>query len=250
MLHLAAFYESEDKGGALTAIAAVQDPTIFTSGDDLRVPEDLTNIVGEAALTGATTITRAQIESPSLRTTNNLDIEPVVDGIVFGNEPEIILHPQNPIPVSASEDINFLFNTDHASAIGHYGLVWFADGALQPVNGEIYSIRATAAAGLSAGEWVNSNLTFAQNLPIGRYAIVGMRARGTNLVASRLVFVGGIHRPGVPAVNAISDRDDQRFRHGKMGLFGEFHTNTPPTVDCLGVTDSTQDFIFDIIRLG
>lgn len=250
MHHLAAWYENIDPAGVLAPITAVQDETVFTSGDDIRVPAGLPFIIGEAALGNDSSLAQAQIQSPSLRTMTNIDVEPAVAAAVFGNPQESIMHPLNPIPVREHEAVNFTVNSDPVSAVAHYGLVWFGDGPQQPVNGEIYTVRATGAAALSAGVWVNSNLTFGQTLPFGDYQIVGMRARGTNLVAARLSFVGGQYRPGVPAVNAIGDRDLTLFRYGRMGVYGQFNSNTPPTVDCLGITDTSQVFAFDLVKVG
>lgn len=250
MQHLSAWYESIDPANALVPIAAVPDQSVFTSGDDIRVPNDLPFIIGQTVLGNDASLVRGQLQSPSLRSFANVDIEPVVAAAVFGNPPEALYHPFSPIPVSGDESINVYVQSDPAAAAAHYGLVWFGDGAQQAVPGEIFTVRATAAAALAAGTWVNSGLTFSQSLPVGNYQIVGMRARGTNLVAARLVFVGGAWRPGVPAVNAIGDRDIQLFRYGRSGVFGEFNTNTPPTVDCLGITDTSQILLLDLVRTG
>lgn len=250
MFHLAAWYESLDPAGVLTPIDAVVDQSVFTSGNDIRVPTQMPNIVGQAALADDASAAAAQIQSPSLRAMVNLDIEPVVGAAVFGSPPEVLFHPLAPISVVADEPVNFALNSDPAAAEDHYGLVWFGDGPQQPVPGNIFSVRATSAVTLSAGVWVNGTLTFSQTLPLGRYTIVGMRCRGTNLVAARLVFVGGAFRPGTPAVNALADLDPPVFRYGRHGTFGVFHSNTPPTVDCLGVTDSAQSFVFDLLQVA
>jgi len=156
----------------------------------------------------------------------------------------------SPVPLDPFESLELQCNTDNAGAAQHWGFALLSDGSQSPVNGRIYTVRATAAVALTVNTWQNGALTFDQTLPVGRYQVVGMRARGTNLVAARLVFVGGINRPGVFAVNAIGDHDPIKFRHGGFGVFGEFHTNTPPTVDCAGVTDTAQQFLFDLIRVG
>ena len=251
MFRLVGFYESQDGGGAIHNVAAIQDPSINTQGDDVRVPRDTPNIIGKACLSAATgALTSANLDSPSLRRVVSPDIEPLVNALVFGSPPESIMHPMNPTPVMGDESLNFQINSDHASAIGEYGLVWFSDGPQQPVSGQIYTVRATTAITLSAGTWVNGSLTFTQTLPVSEYEIVGMRARGTNLVAARLVFTDQSHRPGVPAVNAIGDRDLSVFRYGRLGSFGRFHSTTPPTVDALGVTDSAQTLLLDLVKLN
>ena len=248
MLQLSCYFESVDQGGAAADIAAVPDEALFTSGDIIRVPAEVANICGAVALSAASTVTSAQVQTPSLRTKANLDIEPFVNAVTFGSPPEITYFPNNPQPLMANESMTFNTNTDHGSATAIYGLVWLCDGSLSPVNGDIFSVRATGSASLSAGAWVNTNLTFAQDLPSGTYDVVGMRARGANLVAARMVFVGGRWRPGVPAVNAIGDESFHAIRGGRSGILGSFDSNQPPTMDCLGVTDSSQTFILDLIK--
>lgn len=248
--HLIAFEESIDPAGALANIAGVPDVTVSVSGDDIDVPRELPNIVGQAALTAAANLLSAQIQSPSLRSVVNIDVEPIVNAVVFGDPPATLYHPLSPIPLVGLESLNFLINSDPAVPEAHYGLVWLSDGPQQPVAGNIFTVRATGAAALSIGLFVNTALTFTQTLPVGVYQIVGFRARGTNLVAARLVFIGGIWRPGVPAVNAIGDRDLMIFRYGRGGVLGQFDQQTPPTVDCLGITDTAQTFLLDLIKVG
>ena len=250
MFHLAAWYENIDPGGVLTPIAAIVDQSVFTSDDVIRVPVQMPNIVGQAGLGADASMVAAQVQSPSLRAMVNLDIEPVVAAAVFGSPPEVLFHPLSPVSVVPDEPVTFAVESDPASSVVHYGMVWFGDGPQQPVPGNIFSVRATSAVTLAAGVWVNGVLAFTQTLPLGRYTIVGMRARGTNLVAARLVFVGGAFRPGVAAVNAVGDLDPMAFRYGRHGAFGVFHSNTPPTVDCLGVTDSPQKYIFDLLQVA
>lgn len=249
MFHTCAYYESIDPGGALVPITAVPDDTVSVTGDDIDVPEGMGNLIMQAALINDASAAQAQVQSPSLRAVANVDCEPVVAALVFGSPPEGIFHPRSPVQLTPTEAVNFYVNSNPAAAAVHYGLITFSDGAVQPVEGAIHTVRATAAATLAAGTWVNSALTFGQTLPVGNYRVVGFRARGTNLVAARLNFIGKFHRPGVPALNAIGDTDPWWTRYGRMGVFGEFHTNTPPSVDCLGVTDSAQVILLDLIRM-
>jgi hypothetical protein len=250
MMHLIAWYESIDPAGALSPIAAVNDIVCFTSGDDIRVPEKLTNIIAQACLMNDASLVMGEIQSPSLRAFANLDVEPCIQALVFGSPTEVLFHPDIPIPVAPAESLQFLVNSNPAAAVVHYGLVILADGAQQPVTGAMYSVRATSAITLAAGVWVNGALTFGQTLPVGRYGVVGFRARGTNLVAARLVFSDQANRPGVPAVNAISDQDVSWFRYGRTGVFGTFHTTAPPSIDALGVTDTSQVYQLDLIRVS
>ena len=250
MFHTLGYEQSIDPANAFVAINAIREEMYFVNGVDFRIPTALPFIVGAAATINDASLVRAQLASPSLRVLANLDIEPVVQALVFGSPPEAIYHPEAPNPVTPDEALNFLVQSDPAAAAIHRGLVWLADGPLQPVTGNIFTVRATSAITLVTGTWVNGNLSFAQTLPAGQYQVVGLRARGTNLVAARLVFPEQMARPGVAAVNAIGDLDPYWPRYGRMGVWGQFPHTNPPTIGCLGVTDSTQVHLIDLLRVG
>lgn len=248
MLHLAAYYGSVDPATSLIKISAVPDQALRVDGNDIVVPGGVPNLVAEAALSASTVPYYAQVSSPSLRELANQDVDPVVAAVVFGGNPPIQDHFMTPRQLKANESLNFAIAATGGAAAANYGLVWLANGALSPVTGNIFTVRSTANASLSAGQWVNSSLTFDDTLPAGTYNVVGMRAVGTNLVAARLVMVGGAFRAGVPAVNSVGQRDFRYGRFGQMGSFGIFDVNQPPTVDCLGVTDTSQTIILDLIK--
>lgn len=247
-MHLSAYYKSAASSSALTLISAVSDPAVYTNGNDIRVTSDISNLLGEAALTAQTGPEYAQVQSPSLRTLANQDVEPIVAAVKFGATDTVQWHGENPRALTANEAINFgIYATDTSAAV-NYGLVWFGDGAVKQTTGNVFSVRATGTASLSAGAWVNTTVSFDTTLPDGTYQVVGLRAEGSNLVAARIVFVGGAYRPGVPAEPAENTNYFRMFRYGKVGVFGQFDINQPPTVDCLGVTDTSQVFIFDLIK--
>lgn len=249
MNHLAAWYESKDPGAALLLLNVVPEQTLFAVGDDLRVPEALPNIIGAAALENDASAARAQVQSPSLRMLANLDIEPIIAAAVFGSPPEVLFHPENPIPVTPEEALNFAVLSDPAGVVAHYGLVWLADGVQAPVSGHIFTLRATATIQQTVDTWTNGNLVYDQTLPAGRYQIAGMRVRSTDGVGARLVFPEQIARPGVPVVNALGDLDPRTFRYGRSGIWGEFPHTTPPTMDILGGTAAAQVVFLDLIRV-
>ena len=251
MQHLALFAESIDPAGALVNIAAINDDSVFTSGDDIRVPVQLPFLLGAAALISATSPIQAQLQSPSLRQIANIDLEPCGLGLVFGDPAELAMHPTNPIPLRGDESLNFLANTNPAGAQLHYGLVWFGDGAQQSVSGDIFSVRASMSVTAVADAWVNGTLTFGQDLPVGNYDVVGLRVRAAGLVAARLNFIGGAWRPGVPGAVAIDDKVSEQFRYGRMGVYGSFHTNTPPSIEIVGAAGAvTPTVILDLIARG
>jgi hypothetical protein len=252
MFTTAAYYEASDGAAVLHNIAAVNDPHLTTNGDDIRVPNGMNNLVGHAILSAAdAALTDARLLAPSLRRICNIQIGVLVNAIVFGNPPEGIMHPMLPTPLIVDESLQLQINSDEAADTAvEIGLVWFSDGQLAPVYGDVYTVRATAAITESAGVWVNGNLTFDQTLAVGEYEIIGMRAQSSNGVCARLVFVGSPWRPGVPMVNAKGDIDCRWFRYGRLGSLGRFHSTNPPTLDVLGVTSTAQVIWLDLLKVG
>ena len=156
MMHLVAYYSSVDPAAAYTALNAVQDPAINTRGTDVRVASQIPFIFGAAGLTAAAVYTSSQLRSPSLRTLNNMFIRPLNNAVTFANPAPVMTFPANPRGMVTAEDVQFwVDSTPGAGAEAHYGLVWMCDGPLAPVNGEIFSVGATAASTLTAGNWVN-----------------------------------------------------------------------------------------------
>lgn len=250
MYHLAGYYESVDQGGALAAINSMNDQVLVTGTDTVRVPADMNFIAGAAVLTAATTLTAAQLQSPSLRDFLYPDLQPLVNADDFADPIAMPWFADNPLELVVNEDLEFHTNTDNTGAVGIQGLVWFSDNNTAPVDGNIHTLRYTSAITLAAGTWVNGALTPSQSLPYGDYQVVGMRAVGTNLQAARLVYPGGGFRPGVPAVNAVGDSGFDKLRMGRGGSLGVFNSNSPPSLDALGHTDTAQTVFLDLIKVG
>lgn len=246
MLHTIA-YELSGSEAALTALTPVPDPSIRISGNDFFVPAGLNNIAYAAALINSTAATlRAQIQAPSLRATLNHDISPINNGLVFGSLPRMNRMLENPLPLVVNEPLDVF--VQNGAAVMNRAVLWLSDGKMQPVTGRIYTVRATASASLSTATWVNSALTFGQTLPSGHYQCVGMRVWSANGVAARAYPVGAPVRPGVPMLNAEDNNEWGDFRFGKAGVLFEFDNTVPPSFDFLGITDTAEVVLLDLIK--
>jgi len=250
MFTLAAFAESIDPAAAWANIAGVADPHLTVSGDDILVPE-LDQIVYLAAAIDQTVASQVRFRSPSLLEDGfEQYLVQLASGLTFGSPPQVEDYSKNPIQLRRVEALQMQVLSNPGAASVHYGLVGLADGALVKAEGRIRTVRCTAAITLSAVAWVNGALTFPTSLRAGRYAVVGMSARSANLVAARLVFPGLAWRPGVPALNDEAEYDYPLFRMGNCGVMGEFDHSSPPTVDLLGVTDTSEEIFLDLVYMG
>jgi len=251
MQHLGAFYSLIDPAAALVNLAAVADDQLTTNGNDLRVPNALPFLIGESALLEATAPLQAQVSAPSLRRVANVDIEPFGTGLVHTDLHAIAYHPYMAVPLQGDESLNFKINSNPAAATSQYGLVWLGDGVQSPVTGDIVTVRVDAAVTNVLGSWETGLLTFGQDLPVGNYDVVGLRVVEATSVAARLVFKGGVWRPGVAVANAVTEPDQQNMRYGQSGILGTFHTNNPPALEVLGAAGAVTPVVYlDLIPRG
>ena len=230
--------------GTLLPLQPIADQHVTVKDNDLTIP-DLNFLV--AALMFGTGISQAQLRSPSLRRLVLEDLgKMLVTETCVGAVDVLEDKRDNPLELVVSEKLNVY--TIHTT--DGWALIWLADGPIAPVTGDIRTVKCTVVTHGAADVWTNSALILSQTLPAGRYQVVGMRAFGTNLLAVRLVFVGGTWRPGVPANDSIDDADLPQFRNGKFGAFGEFEFDQPPSVDLLGTGVSADEEIYlDLIQI-
>ena len=237
-------YHKAAVSATLLPLTAVSDPHVTTSGYDITIPE-LASLV--AALGFGNAPTQMQIQAPSLRRVILEDIPAFLATEVCTGAVDVIVDKRaNPLPLVVSEKLNVY----SIHTLDGWCLVWLADGPIEPVSGDIRTIRCTTGHTTAGDAWENVALTLTQTLPAGRYQVVGMHAHGTNLLAARLVFVGGTWRPGVPAGALAGSQGIPMFRNGEFGIFGECEFDQPPSVDLIGTgVTSTEEIYLDLIQV-
>jgi len=248
MFTLVGWTESQDSA-VLVNVAALAAPHIRVNLDDVIIPSEVPLLVATYAL--GPNLTRAQLVSPSLRRLLNYEISPVEIAAEPLSPTAWVDMRDHPIPLDPEEALNAQAAEDGAGATRATILAWLADKAITPIVGDIRSTRVTNATTLVANAWTNGALTFADQLPAGRYACVGARFFGAGLQAFRMLFVGYTWRPGAIGFDTAADVDPFEFRCGRFGVWGEFNHNTPPTVDFLSNSaDTSQIGVLDLIKLA
>jgi len=253
MFTLVSFYQSIDPAAVYTAINAVLDQHVRVNGTDLFVPE-LNKIVAAAAGVETTVESFMRLTSPSMRAMARFQIAPfngAAAGAVEPASPHVITDLRtSPFELVAQETLNAELNSNPAAAQIQWALIWLADAPIAPVNGKMFTTRATGATALVAGTWTPVPVTFDEDLPRGRYQLVGMRCRSTGCIAGRMNFIGGRWRPGCMGVDAQTDLEHPMFRNGGLGVWGEFEDVDTPSVEVLSVSaDAAQSFEFDLIQV-
>lgn len=256
MHHTAAFYESVDQ--TLDNVAALNDQVMFTSGDDLVVPDGRGALL--ALRVGSASAERARLVTASLRAAVLPDLQPV--GLLEPESPPAGLHKflEAPLEIagpgggSRGDRLNLQVENDGAGAAeAVYGIVFLSDGPAKPDPRGWFPVRAvTAAAAVTADAWTNRGITLAQSLPRGVYELGGMRVSSTSLIAARCVFPGQSDRPGCLGCDADADINDPMFRRGGLGVWGRFAYDQPPSIDllCDAADNEAQQIVLDIRRVG
>lgn len=249
MFHLAGWAQSQDTAGVLTTVDALSDPSMTVAGKNIQVPNYAPYLIGAWAM-GAT-ITRAQLQSPSLRRVVNQEIEPLNVAAAVANNFARYVYPESPIALDINEQVQALVAEGAAGAEQEYVLAWLSDGKIDAANGEIRTVRVTAAKTLVANQWTNGALVFDQVLPVGRYAIVGASFISADLIAFRFLFQASTPRPGSIGKSAVNYVEMVGQRYGGWGSWGEFDSTNPPTVDFLAsAADASETGVIDLVKVS
>lgn len=243
-------YTESIDSATLTPVDELADGQHMTaSGDGYIVPEEVNRLILAYAL--GPNVTRARVVAPSLRLPVIPEIVPIDVAALPSSPIRMNDWRLSPIPLEPNEVVTAEAAEDAAGASRATILLWLSSGPVEPLRGDIRTLRVTNTTTLVANAWTNGALTLDQELPAGRYACVGARFRSTNLQAFRLVFREQQWRPGGIGFAAVSGLDLELFRRGNMGLWGEFPHNLVPTVDFLANgADSSQTGELDLIKVA
>lgn len=249
MFHLLAFRTAALASAASNvALGTVSDPMIFAVNNAFQMPQKM-NVW--ASYAGNDAFNDARINAPSLRTVFLPSLDPTSATVLPANVPPINVFQDMGPEIQFSEGLSVEASRDAVAASEAVALLWVSPNRPRPTAGPILTLKATGTITGATGTWVNGAITLSQNLPVGRYQVVGMGAYGTALVAARLVFQNGGLRPGVLAQGSVGEWSNDPFRRGGMGVFGEFTNITIPSVDIfVNGANTAQTFFFDLVKVA
>ncbi len=249
---LVAWQESIDEDDVLSNVAAVADQHIHVEGDRIFVPE-LNKLLAEY-VAQANGMYAARIQSPSLRAGLLIDIPILQQGLNPSGSESFYPHFDCPISLVTNEGLEALANKPADGSVVATILAWLADADLKPVYGEFLTVRFTATITSVLGEWKNGAITLAQTLPVGKYAIVGANVieTGGDAIAFRFVIPGYPWRPGGLSCNSYGAKPFYLQMYGGMGVWAEFDSQTPPTIEILHGAAASQSLVgyLNLVKTG
>ncbi len=253
MFHLAAWIQSIDPAGVFTQLNAAADSQLSVAGKNIQVPS-LSRIIALAAGIETTAAQQARLAAPSRRVKALQRITPLQGSAAAASLPgdphKVVDLRDTPLTMVAGEVMQAEINSDPAAVQIQWLLAWLADGPTAVVAGDEFTVRADGATALVPQVWTLVPLVFAENLPRGRYQVVGFRAQSASLIAARLVLVGNVWRPGSLGTNNDRHLEHPMFRHGEAGVWGEFEDTDIPQVECLAAAADAAEVIYlDLIQI-
>ena len=255
MFHIIAHIESVDAAGAYNDLTpALGDQTIRTQGDRSFVPA-WPFLAAAAFGVGSGGQGNGRIETPSLL--SNLGryyigaVNGRNDGHVVPDSPHKIQDRRvNPIPLKVGEGLLATIHSDTTAAARQWAVLFLSDGPIVPDTRPCFTMRGTGTQTVVALTWTSCTITFDENIPRGRYAIVGMRARCVSCIAARLVLPGVANRAGVLGCTAQTDYEHPMQRFGGLGSFGEWEDTDSFNMEFLcGAADTAQTVEIDFVKV-
>lgn len=236
--HLLAYYSNDVASDAsLVTAGTVTDQAINSVTGGYFLPEDFK--LGWA-YAGNDAFTQVRLNQPSLREPFLPSIAPFSLTTLPANVPPIVLYGDYGPKLYKNETLGVQWSRGTVAASDAYTLLGITKGKRAIPPGPRIPMRFTAAITIAEGTWALGAMTFADTLPSGKYAVVGMDVFGTNLLAARLAFSGGGYRPGILAQGAQGEWNGAAMPHDYMGLWGTFDNTVQPQLECFGVGAGTS----------
>lgn len=234
MHHMALYVGSVAQNAVLAAIPTPVDSYLTEFVDGVYTPPRDLKINKAYARGGAATVFR--FDSPNLRPIGPPEIQPFNTSAEPTDLPPINNFGMCALDWLKNDPLSILCSRAGAGAEVCQAALWAAPGYVPPVYGPARAVRFTANVTNTTTTWTTAQLTLAQNLPPGRYKIVGMAVQGATTFAGRLILPGEVMRPGVIAQDAAGEYDTELFRRGNFGDFGEFESYAPPIAEFIGLS--------------
>lgn len=252
---LLGFNEVPSASASEVNLAGAKDQSAHVEDDTIYIPAGYTKLLMCCAM--GWNLSRGVLESPSLRRLAYLRISPTnnLETIHSNNLPEMwarytLQSPLSFIPDEGLEaKVYVSIATDDFATVG----VLLGDAPAPPVRGDIWSVRFTGDGVANVvSQWVNQEITFSETLPVGRYQIVGAQVWAHSNHLFRFVPIGAYNRPGGMCLYITGQHSPEYQRLGNMGVWCEFDSKTPPSLDLLGQSTASHapSGIMDLIKIA
>jgi hypothetical protein len=240
MYHLLGFGAAAlDASAGDVQLPAIADQLFTISSNNFQLPEEYHTLWAYA---GGATMTRARIETASLRLRGFPQIFPVLANNAPPTSANVMDTRRWPIRLKKEEDLRVSVTNGAANNAGC--VVAVTQESIPNLNlnaRDLRIIRFTATSTLAEFAWAAPvAITFQDVLEGGTYAVYGLKCQATNLFAARLIFPNQYMRPGTLGEAAVANYINFELEFGGLGKWGEFTTYAQPQLECLGIAAGAQ----------
>ena len=214
------------------------------------LPQDDMNLL--YSYSSALTLLRTRLVSPSNRQITLPFIRPITSVLLPVTDPNIADYRGNPFRLRGLEEFAFESTDSAAGPNNHYVISGLAKSGMEPApRGDVFTLTGTSTTAAVASTWTQLAVTWADILPQGRYACIGLECIATNQIAARLTFENQWERPGAVCAVAEANRPHVMFQKGGLGVWGRFTSTRMPIVEVLNDgTDNAHRVYLDLVRIS
>lgn len=247
MFHTAAYFTASLSTTANFDVPALGDDVLTISNSHFLPQQDL-DLVAAAAMSA--NLNRARLVSPSNRQVTLPFIRPINAAAIPATQQEIPDYIENPFRIRGLEELALEASSD--IAMGNEdcnALVWLTPGLRIAPRGNIFTMRGTSTTAAVADTWTSLTMTWADILPQGEFAVLGLEVIGAGGIAGRLILEGQTWRPGCLAMATVGLQAPVIFRKGLLGDWGRFRSTSMPIPQVLcNTTTAVWTVYMDIVR--
>jgi hypothetical protein len=232
-----------------TDVTPVQDDIVLINNSHFVFQDPIAMIMAAAM---SANLSRVKLSTPKTRQITNPFLRPLIGAATPPTSPNVADYRMNPFHLRAQEEISFLATSSIAMGTENLTIVSSYQVSPDPApQGDIYTLRGTSTTAAVANKWTSLTVTWADNLPQGTYACVGLQHESATAQAARLIFQNQFYRPGALSVTSLQNRSHDMFRLGNSGVYGRFIQTAMPTVQALcNAADASHEVYLDLIRTG
>lgn len=248
MFHLAANYVAIGQT-ADTDVVAIADSVLNIQNSHFVLPQPMDLW---AAFLSSLTMTRGKITFPSISQYGGTWIRPQSNALLPPTDPNVADYRRSPFRIPAFEEIRVLATSGLACMTeAAYALLVLGAGVTPVPPGNIWTIRGTSTTAGVAKTWTGITMTWDNQLPDGRYAVIGSNLVSATGIAHRLIFNGQVWRPGGLSFATAGLRTHEMFIKGGLGVWGYFQPIFYPNVEVLdNATGNAHTLFLDCVKVG
>lgn len=248
MFHLAANYVAIGQT-ADTDIVAVPDTVLNIQNSHFVLPQPMDLW---AAFVSSLTMTRVKLTLPSIAQYGGTWLRPQSNALLPPTDPNVVDMRTNPFRIPAFEEIRYLGTSGLACGTeAAYAISILGATPTPAPKGQQYTIRGTSTTAGVAKTWTGITMTWDNQLPDGRYAVVGANLVSATAVAFRLIFNQQTWRPGALGLATAGLRNHAMFDKGGLGMWGQFQPIFYPNVEILdNATGNSHTLFLDCIKVA